>query len=172
MGEIALEEVLDNKKQFYIIRTSWLMSSTGKNFLLTMIDLLNKRKQISIVSDQIGSPTTTNTLAIAIWEIIRKDSFINMMFENNLPILHWTDLGTASWYDIAIFIKEIGTKLGLIRNNIEIIPIKTNEYKTRAIRPKYSVLDCDSTRRLLNLNGIHWKKSLYEIISSIEILDK
>ena len=146
-----------------IIRTSWVMGPVGKNFAKTILELLKNKDEIKVVSDQIGAPTTTFSLAEYCWKIIclsKENGYIP-------NILHYTNSGVASWYDIAVAIKEIGLELGLLNNDVTILPIKTIDYPTPATRPPYSVLDCSSSYNFLNLkSSIHWRSALKKILES------
>ena len=106
-AEKFIQEILGNTNQGIVIRTSWLMGTTSKNFLLTMIKLHQTKKEINVVSDQISCPTSTTTLAEACWKAIQLKMEKNPYKNNFMPILHWCDNGIASWYDVAVAIGEI-----------------------------------------------------------------
>ena len=127
-GEIAVEQILHPQGKGLILRTSWLLGPTRRNFLLTMLNLFKTKKEINVVSDQIGCPTSTNTLGKLIWRFIEKFK------DNEMPItpyLHCCDDGYASWYEIAKFI-DFSKKIGLIDNFVKIMPIKSSEYNALA----------------------------------------
>ncbi len=166
-AEEFIKEILGNTNQAVIIRTSWLMGTINKNFLLTMIKLHQTKDQINVVSDQIGCPTSTKTLAEACWRVIDLKLEKNIYNFNFMPILHWCDNGIASWYDIAVAIGEITTKNGLIDSPSFINPIKSENYPTKAKRPNFSLLDCTSSKEFLNLKGEYWRNSLEISIKSI-----
>ena len=168
-GEKAVEDLLGKEMLCHIVRTSWLISPFGKNFALKILDLHSKHEKIRIISDQIGSPTSSYSLACACWRLIEKKSANNKELE--IPTkLHWTDSGVASWYDLAFEIGEISSEIGLIKRKANIIPIKSNEFKTMATRPYYSVLDCDQTIKALDMEPRHWKVRLREILSELVTL--
>jgi dTDP-4-dehydrorhamnose reductase len=125
-GEIAIKRI--NPKHSIIIRTSWLFSSFGKNFVNKILELAKTNKQISIVSDQIGSPTYANDLAWVILKIIPK------IKNNNVELFHFSNGGSFSWYEFAKEIFKI--------NNIStiLIPVSSDDYKSKANRPNFSVL--------------------------------
>jgi dTDP-4-dehydrorhamnose reductase len=125
-GEIAIKRI--NPKDSIIIRTSWLFSFFGKNFVNKMLELAKTNKQISVVSDQIGSPTNANDLASVILKIIPK------IKSNNVELFHFSNGGSCSWYEFA---KEI-FKLNNIRTIL--IPVSSDDYKSKANRPNFSVL--------------------------------
>jgi dTDP-4-dehydrorhamnose reductase len=135
-----------------VLRTSWVYAATGKNFVLTMLRLMREREQVSVVCDQIGSPTWASSIAAAVWNMV----------ENAAPpgIYHWTDLGVASWYDFAVAIQEEALARGLLARAVPILPIPTTAYPTPAKRPAFSVLDTASTRATLDLKGQHWRYNL------------
>ena len=162
-GEKIIEESLFSSNQGRIIRTSWLISPNGKNFVTSIIRLIKNLDELRVVSDQIGSPTSTINLANACWKLIEKTEG-----GQNIPnILHYSDSGTASWYDLAISIGEFAELFGLTKKQTNIIPISTSDYPTEAKRPYYSVLECLSTKKVLELNHIHWRASLKDIIQQI-----
>ena len=166
-GEEAIEKELGLNKNYYILRTSWLISEVGENFITKMLDLFSKKKEIYIVSDQIGCPTSTSSLVEVIWRIIELDKNFKNNYKNFNNILHWTDQGIASWYDLSLETLNIGKKIGLINKEVNLIPINTSQFKTKAQRPLYSVLDCQLTRNLLNIEQKHWEVKLYEILLNI-----
>ena len=142
-----------------IMRTSWVYAAAGKNFVLTMLRLMREREQISVVSDQIGSPTWAGSVAAAIWSMIEANA--------SAGIYHWTDLGVASWYDFAVAIQEEALVRGLLARAIPILPIPTSSYPTPATRPAFSVLDGVSTRATLNMKGRHWRHNLRVMLDEL-----
>tara|TARA_S200000501_G_scaffold267959_1_gene251679 strand:- start:1775 stop:2212 length:438 start_codon:yes stop_codon:yes gene_type:complete len=137
------------------------MSPYGNNFALKIIEKIKKSKELRIISDQIGSPTTTSILANSCWQtILLKSQGIEVPF-----IMHCTNSGAASWYDLVVAIEEIGRKLNLFDNRVNILPIKSEEYPTLAKRPSYSVLDSyDSLKRLL-IKPINWRSAIFELLN-------
>ena len=166
-SEKFMQEILGDTNQGIVIRTSWLMGTTSKNFLLTMIKLHQTKKEINVVSDQISCPTSTKTLAEACWKAIKLKLERNIYKDNFMPILHWSDNGIASWYDISIAIGEISVKYGLVNHQAFVNPIKSQDYPTKAKRPSFSLLDCTSSREFLGLEGKYWRKALEVSIKSI-----
>ena len=163
-GETAINQSLGKTGQALIIRTSWLIGSVGRNFALTMLKLHKEKESISVVNDQIGSPTTTSSLAKLSWEII-SESNKNIQLPS---ICHFSDAGVASWYDLAVAVGEISEEIGLIEKAAKVLPIKSSEYPTRALRPNYSVLDCSLTYKLLEIEPTHWRSSLYELLKELK----
>ena len=164
LGEEAIEKVFKNSQKGLIIRTSWLMGSVGKNFALTMLRLHSTKESISVVSDQIGSPTCTHTLAKACWQVsnLMMDNF--NFVEKKTPILHLSDEGKASWFDIALAIGEIGKEIGLLSSRANVKSINSYEYLTQAKRPPYSVLESISSKKLIGVNGTKWVEALREML--------
>ena len=168
-GEEAIENILFDTDQGYILRTSWVMGPVGRNFALTMLRLHQSKKNISVIADQVGSPTSTFSLASACWKVLEIDS-VNSKNSKELPkILHWCDSGYTTWFDIAVTIGKIGNELGLISQQANVIPIKSIDFHSKAKRPNYSVLDCRSTCNAIGLKQVFWKEALYEVLQSISI---
>jgi dTDP-4-dehydrorhamnose reductase len=142
------EVVLELAYSAYIIRTSWLYSGFGKNFLTNITNLALKRESLSIVSDQIGSPTYAHDLAEAILELLPN------LKSGTKQILHYSNQGIASWYDFAYEI------INLQNIDCNLTPIPTTAYPTPAARPYYSILDKTLISSLLQSPISHWKDSL------------
>ena len=124
-----------------------------------MLKLHEQREYINVVCDQIGVPTSAKHLAKICWKIIH--------FKKNkeLPeILHWSDAGVASWYDLAVAVGDIGIELGIIKKKAFVNPIKTKNYPLPAERPKYSILDSESTCHILDVVPNHWRMNLLETL--------
>ena len=158
-GEDAVQELFTGDARSLILRTSWVMGPVGRNFALTMLRLHRERDTLGVVADQVGCPSSTLNLAQACWQCIRLGS------TQGLPeIMHWSDAGAASWYDVAVAIGELGGVLGLLASPAEVNPISTSDYPTPADRPSYSLLDCKGTREALQLNGEHWRRALRTVL--------
>lgn len=134
-----------------IVRTAWVYSSFGNNFVKTMLRLMREREELGVIADQVGSPTWANSLAEALWKACDKRA---------TGIMHWTGAGVASWYDFAQAIMEEGLAAGLLETPIRINPLRTDQYPTPAARPSYSVLETSVTRAELNMPAIHWREEL------------
>ena len=141
-----------------IVRTSWLYSTHGNNFVKSMLRLMRDKDQLGIVYDQIGSPTWANTLAETLWGLFR---------QNAAGIYHCSDNGVASWYDFAAAIQEEALELGLLTDNIALRPIRSSEYPTPAKRPAYSVMDKAATESLLGKTLPHWRVSLRSMLNQL-----
>jgi dTDP-4-dehydrorhamnose reductase len=120
-----------------------------------MLRLMDERRELSVVSDQIGTPTWANELARVIWRSVE----VGLSGKR-----HWTDNGMASWYDFAVAIYEEALTLGILQNKITIKPIRTNDYPTPARRPLYSVLNKDSMIDALNYTPPHWRVNLRKML--------
>ena len=136
-----------------IIRTSWVYSEYGKNFVKTMMKLMNEKTEINVVNDQLGSPTYAADLAEVILKIIPKWT---------PGIYHFSNEGVISWYDFAVAIKEITA------SNCKINPIPTSAYPTPAKRPAYSVLDKTKIQQRFGIKLKNWKDSLAVCIQKIK----
>ena len=167
-AEKAIDELLGESNQYIILRTSWLMGPIGNNFLLTMLRLHKTKKEIKVVSDQIGSMTSTLNLSKTIWELIQITNNLSTKNISFPKVHHWNDNGEISWYELAVEIGKIASEIGLINEPATVIPIRSKEYKFSTFRPKYSVLDCESTEEFIKLNRTYWKNSLFDILSKIK----
>ncbi|PAJ74745.1 dTDP-4-dehydrorhamnose reductase [Pseudoalteromonas sp. NBT06-2] len=153
-GEKAiLENHLDNSA---IVRTSWLYSSYGNNFVKTMLKLMKEKDSLSVVADQIGCPTYAKELAYFIWKLTTQQT-INFLY-------NWSDLGVASWYDFAIAIQEIAIECAVLNKKIPIKAISSQEYLTPAKRPQFSLLDSTKSHQIYSAN--HWREQLKVMISN------
>lgn len=141
------ELVMKNDPAALVIRTSWLYSSFGSNFVKTMLRLMKEREVINVVNDQLGCPTYAADLAGAIMQIISSGI-------KKPGIYHYTNTGISNWYEFAVTIKE------LMHSNCKIIPIPTSQYPTPAKRPQYSVLDTTLIKTSFKLEIPGWKDSL------------
>ena len=162
-GEEAVERVLGGSGQGVILRTSWVMGPVGKNFALTMLRLHRERgasgQALGVVEDQVGCPTSTHTLAGACWRVVTAGV--------REPVLHWSDAGAASWYDVAVAVGELALELGLVDQPAPVNPLTTAEYPLPAQRPSYSLLDCSSTRRSLSLTPTPWRQALRQLLEAV-----
>jgi len=156
--------VMENDPNSIIIRTAWVYSEFGKNFVKTMLRLMADKEQISVVSDQYGTPTYAADLAEAIMKII--STFENHTSTSPLTthngIYHFSNEGQISWYDFAVAIKDI------IGSSCKVNPITTPEYPTPAKRPAYSVLDKTRIRDTFNVPIKDWKASLAVCLEKIK----
>ena len=159
-GEDAIREVLP--KSSCIIRTAWVYSIYGNNFVKTMLRLMQEKDELSIVCDQVGTPTWASGLANTIWQLV-------LNTEADLPaLLHWTDNGVTTWYDFAVSIQELAFEKGLITKNIPISAIPSSAYPTAAKRPSFSVLDKTEVELVFDENTIHWRKQLSAMLDVLQ----
>ncbi len=155
-GEKGVRNVLGENT--LIIRTAWLYSSHGRNFVHTMIRLMKEKQSIGVVDDQIGTPCWAKGLAETIWISVKK---------RLKGIFHWTDAGVASWYDFAVAIEEEAFSMGLIKRKIPIIPIPTEKYPLPAKRPDYSVLNKTSFIDAIDIVPQHWQRQLRMMLKEL-----
>jgi dTDP-4-dehydrorhamnose reductase len=153
--------VLEILKDAYIIRTAWVYSSFGKNFVKTIAKLARERDTLGVVYDQIGSPTYAKDLAGAIIKIIQG---IESGQADKPGIYHYTNEGAISWYDLAYFIVQH------YKLTTRINPITTDEYKTLAVRPPFSVLDKSNIKRTFGISIPHWHESLLQCLNELDPL--
>lgn len=156
-GEHAVRDASEG--QALIVRTAWVYSAHGHNFLKTMLRLLRERKEVRVVCDQIGTPTHARGLAGALWRFASRPELRG--------IYHWTDAGVASWYDFAIAIRA--RLLGGGAAGIgEVIPIATADYPTPARRPAYGVLDKSASWQAVGYAS-HWEAALRGMIVELQV---
>jgi dTDP-4-dehydrorhamnose reductase len=134
-----------------VVRTAWVYSARGDNFVRTMLRLMREQDSLSVVSDQIGTPTWARSLAEALWVAAASASVHG--------IVHWTDAGVASWYDFAIAIQEEALELGALKRALPIRPIRSDQFPRPAQRPAYSVLDKTTGWAALG-PARHWRTNL------------
>ena len=137
-----------------IIRTAWLYSEDGGNFVKTMLRLADERDEIRVVSDQIGTPTYAGDLAAAIHAILRAPQWTPGVY-------HFTDEGVASWYDFAKVIMEMAGK------DVKVVPVDTKDYPTAANRPAYSVLSKNKIKKTYGIAIPYWQDSLRKCIAAL-----
>ena len=167
-GEEAVLNRMAHARAAVILRTSWVYGPVGRNFLLTMLRLHQQRAvegtPLAVVADQVGCPTATAGLAQACWRVL----LAGAEQQHATPdILHWSDAGAATWYDFAVVIGEFAQQLGLLEKAAFVRPIATKDYPTPARRPAYSLLDCNSSRQILGLDGQHWQQALLDVMHQI-----
>ncbi len=155
------DAILKQLSDAIIIRTSWLYSEFGNNFVKTMLRLMNDRTDLNIVVDQIGSPTYAADLAEMIVHILNQYETDGIWKGG---IYHFSNLGETTWYDFTAKIK------GLSGNtSCTLHPITTDQYPTAASRPKYSVMDTSKIQRTFNVQIPRWEESLQRMLRRINI---
>ncbi len=156
-GEVAASGAGDGR--YVIIRTSWVYSASGRNFVKTMLALMESRDSLGIVDDQVGAPTWAYGLAEVCWAFAI-DRDVSGVF-------HWSDAGQLSWYEFAREIQAQGLAFGLLSKPIPLQPIPSSEYPTPARRPAYSVLDSSTTVRELGVEQQDWTQNLNKMMKEL-----
>lgn len=156
-GELA---VIDADLDSIVIRTSWLYSSYGNNFVKKMLSLAEKKEYLEVIFDQVGTPTYARDLAKTCLDILNVDSLVKISKNGNL--YHYSNEGVASWYDFAVSIIELGEE------NCKIKPIQTKDYHSLAKRPHYSVLNKSKIKTDFKIEIPYWKDSLRDCIGKIK----
>lgn len=146
--------------QYMIFRTAWIFSERRHNFLKTMLRLGSERNRLSVVNDQIGSPTWANTVALGT---------MLALHQPEAGIYHLTSSGHTSWYQFASAIITQAHRLGLIEQMPKIVPINSEDYPTAAIRPKNSILDCHKFEATFNVKLPHWQTALQLCMQRIKL---
>jgi dTDP-4-dehydrorhamnose reductase len=154
-GEAGIREQLPTAT---IVRTAWLYSRHGNNFVTTMLGLLAARDELAVVDDQIGAPTWAANLARILWAFVARPA---------PGIFHYTDAGVAGWYDFATAIAEEGAALGLLEKPARVLPTDTASFPRPASRPAYSVLNCRSTHRHTGIAPEHWRVALRHMLTRL-----
>ena len=154
------KSVIDSGCEYFIFRTAWLYGYDGKNFVYTMLKLMESKQELSVVSDQKGTPTFAGDLANCVIKTITS--------KNQIPcgIYHCTDLGEITWYDFACEIYKQGKATGKLSNECKINPCSTDEFPTKAKRPAYSVLSKEKIQQTLGIALPMWNESLNVFMNS------
>lgn len=156
-GERRVLEAMGS--QALVVRSSWIYSARGHNFVKTMLRVMDQDWQPRVIDDQVGTPTWAKDLARALWQMA------------DLPeaqgLHHWSNAGVASWYDFAQAIADEALNLGLLAHDVTVVPIATEEYPSPARRPRYSVLDKRGTWELLGKPAPHWRRSLRAMLKEL-----
>jgi len=154
------EKELQNIENHIIIRTSWLYSTFGNNFVKTMLRLGNERGSLNVVFDQIGTPTYAEDLAQAILQILNSSENDMNVFKSG--IYHYSNEGVCSWYDFAVEIMKIS------KTDCKVFPIETTEFPTPAKRPNFSLLNKSKIKNTFQIKIPHWTESLQRCILKIK----
>lgn len=158
-GETKLrgeKAIINSGCGYVIIRTSWLYSSFGNNFLKTIQRLTSEKENIKVVFDQLGTPTYAGDLANVIYTIIKKN---NNEIKNK--IYHFSNEGVCSWYDFAVAINET------LGHNCKVLPSHSEEFPSKVIRPNYSVLDKTNIKNVLKIEIPYWRASMAICINKL-----
>ena len=156
-GERNIQNIIE---KYFILRTAWLYGKNGNNFVYTMLELFKEKEVVKVVSDQWGTPTHTKDLAGTIIKIIQDKS-------DKYGIYHFTNEGRTNWYEFAKEIYERAKKHKLIKKDLNIIPITTEEYPTKAVRPKNAYMSKEKIKSSFGLNIRDWGNSLEEFLMDI-----
>ena len=157
-GEIAA--LTEAPETAMIIRTSWVYSEHGSNFVKTMLRLMNEKDELGVVNDQRGSPTYVLSLAETIWQFANHELF-------TAGIYHWTDAGNITWCEFAKAIQQEALEAGHLSKAIPINPISAEDYPTPAARPPYSVLDNGKLAKLLGTEPTPWRQNLKLMLAQL-----
>lgn len=150
-GEQEIEQVMEN---YYIIRTSWLYSEKANNFVKTMLKLAQSRTELTVIYDQVGTPTYAMDLAEVILGIVANDP-------KAYGLYHYSNEGVASWYDFAKAVFEFAEV------EMKVLPVASSAFVTKAKRPHYSVLDKTKIKNTLNIEIPYWRDSLNRCIQHL-----
>lgn len=153
------QAVLDCLPEALIVRTAWVHGAHGQNFVKTILRLASERDRLTIVDDQVGSPSWTGDIATAL---------VRLMEQQAAGLFHYTNEGVASWYDFAWAILEEARGLGMLVKDCELVPIPTHAYPTPARRPAYSVLSKEKIRACLGTAIPHWRVGLQSMMRELK----
>lgn len=140
-----------------VVRASWLYSARG-GFPARMLALMQSRPQLTVVSDQVGAPTSARGLATVLWALGERRA---------AGVWHWCDSGVASWFDFAVAVGEEAVRLGLLAREPPIAAVSSSEYPTTAPRPRYSLLDKRATERFLGRLAPYWRTALRATLAEL-----
>ena len=157
-GEHAVTELLPARS--IILRTSWVYSPHGHNFLKTMLRVMGEKRRVRVVNDQRGTPTAAHSIAETLWDFAQRPQLHG--------IFHWTDAGAASWYEFAVAIAEESRALGLLPEGVAVEPITSLEYPVAARRPRFSLLDSRATVEALGRTPIPWRERLRQVLKVLQ----
>ncbi len=142
----------------FIVRTAWLYSAHGQNFVKTMLRLFGERDRLGVVADQIGTPTWAFHLARFLWRVATSPNLRPGVF-------HFTDAGVASWYDFAVAIEEESRQWR--GKEVLVTPLRTDEYPTKARRPSYSVMEKRFSGLPVPFPEVHWRRALRRMLQEV-----
>ena len=160
-GETKLhgeQNIINSGCHHVIIRTAWLYSEFGKNFVKTMMNLTATKSELKVVFDQVGTPTYAYDLAAAIFDIVE-----NRKYEGNDGVYHYSNEGVCSWFD---FTKMIAEYVGNTDCNVQ--PCHSNEFPSKVVRPSFSVLDKTKIKETFGIKVPYWTESLKKCISNLQ----
>lgn len=149
------QDVIKTIDEHFILRTSWLYSEYGNNFVKAMLKFGAERDELNIIADQVGTPTYAIDLAEAILHIIASG-------QKDYGVYHYSNEGVTSWYDFAMGIFDIS------KTQVKVNPIPTSQYPTRAVRPKFSVMDKTKIKSIFGIEIPYWRNSLAKCIDALK----
>ncbi len=158
-GELDIRENID---RHVILRTAWLYGPTGANFVRTMLRLFQERDEVRVVADQWGSPTLAGDLADVILRIVTLETV-------PYGIFHYTNEGRTNWFEFASLIRKLAGEHRLIERDVRILPIKTEEYPTKAVRPANSYLSKEKIKAAFGITIRPWQEALKEFMSGLPV---
>lgn len=162
-SKLAGEEIIlrQREQNSIILRVSWLYSATGRNFVTTMLRLMREGKDLNVIGDKFGTPTSAHGLADIIWKLA--------LSETGNGIYHWSDRGVISWYDFAVEIMEQALQSGILDQAVKITSIPSAAYPTPAERPVYSALDSSGTESVLGIKTSPWQEELGKVLDLVKL---
>jgi dTDP-4-dehydrorhamnose reductase len=160
LGEQA---IISQLNKYIILRVSWVFGVYGTNFVKTILKLASSRDELKIVADQWGRPTAARDIARVLQEIVEK---LNAPSFSNWGVYHYAGTGITNWYEFSRVFIDIAKKKGVHLAINQLSPIKSEEYSTKALRPKNSVLDTTKIEQILNIQCTSWKDYLPEVVDS------
>jgi dTDP-4-dehydrorhamnose reductase len=162
-SKLAGEEIIlkQREQNSIILRVSWLYSATGRNFVTTMLRLMREGRDLNVVGDKFGTPTSAHRLAYIIWKLA--------LSETGSGIYHWSDRGVISWYNFAVEIMEQALQLGILGQAVKITRIPSADYLTPAERPAYSALDSTVTESVLGIKTLPWQEELGKVLDLVKL---
>ncbi len=162
-SKLAGEEIIlrQREQNSIILRVSWLYSATGRNFVTTMLRLMREGKDLNVIGDKFGTPTSAHSLADIIWKLA--------LSETGNGIYHWSDRGVISWYDFAVEIMEQALQSGILDQAVKITSIPSAAYPTPAERPVYSALDSSGTESVLGIKTSPWQEELGKVLDLVKL---
>ena len=162
-SKLAGEEIIlrQREQNSIILRVSWLYSATGRNFVTSMLRLMRGDKDLNVIGDKFGTPTSAHRLADIIWKLA--------LSETGNGIYHWSDRGVISWYDFAVEIMEQALQSGILDQAVKITSIPSAAYPTPAERPMYSALDSSGTESVLGIKTSSWQEELGKVLDLIKL---
>jgi dTDP-4-dehydrorhamnose reductase len=156
-GEVRVRKAC---AEHLILRTAWLYGAHGPNFVYTMLRLMATKEKVSVVGDQLGTPTWARDLSDAIVSILSQPKPVFGTF-------HYTNLGETNWYEFALEIQRLAIELGILSRRCPVDRLTTDQYPSKAVRPPYSVLSKEKIRISYNLDIPEWKASLEAFLGEL-----